>query len=237
MDARRAVWLTLGVVGLLVAALVAATRPALPSWLGGPDRYGAASAVRDDGPHRLRLVGLYGGRGCSAHYDVSAGRSRDSRLVVTVAAHDGATEASCSASLFGASASVTYSGPHPSLVEFAHTPDSRPVLGEEGIPHLLDPRWQVTGESRSQQGLWRRCFTARHDQQVHEVCLTELESTATWRDQPGEERLTVAGRPVRLVMRGRNAFALVGEGSGALQLAAYDETRADVLDLIAQIRG
>ena len=230
MGASRTRWLTLGAVAVLLVAGLAWLRPTPPSWLGGPDRFGAAGAVRDDGPHRLRLVGLYGGHGCSQHYDVSAGRTHGSRLVVTVKAYDGATDAACSPSQFGASASVTYSGPHASLVEFAHTPDSRPVLGSAGLPHLTEPGWQLTGELRSSTGLWRRCFY-RGAGDPAEVCLDQV-AAASWRDRPEEERLVVAGRPVRLVVHGSSGYALVGGSGGQVVAEAHHLTRERLLGLV-----
>lgn len=234
MDARRAVWLTLGAVGVVVLAGLAWLRPTPPSWLGGPDRFGAASAVRDDGPHRLRLVGLYGGDGCSQHYEVSAGRTEGSTLVVTVKAYDGESDAACSPTQFGASAAVTYSGPHASLVRFAHTPDSRPVLGSAGLPHLTEPGWVVVGESRSQAGLWRRCFTRTEGVEHPQVCLDQV-AAASWRDRPDEERLVVAGRPVRLVDRESHRYALVGDSPGGVVLEPSPVTRDRLLELVEKV--
>lgn len=224
----------LGVALSVVVAWLAWSHLTPASWHGGPDRYGAATAVRDDGPHRLRLVGLYGARTCGGRYEVSAGRTHGSTLVVTVKAFDGRTTGACSATQFGVSASVTYSGPHASLVEFAHTPDQEPVLGSAGLPHLTEPGWELSGELRSAAGLWRRCFARTDDSDHPQVCLDQP-AAASWRDRPGEERLVVAGQPVRLVVGNGLAYGLVGERPGGVVVEGYHLTRERFVDLVPKV--
>lgn len=236
MRASRATWLGVVVLGAVVVGGLVWLRHATPAWLGGPDGYGAAAGVVDDaGPHRLRLFGLYGGHGCAATYRVSAGVTRGGVLDVTVATYEHPPSGACSATLFGASATVTYRGDVPTWVRFARASNRIAVVRSATLPHIGQDGWQVSGELVTADRRWYRCFRRPSDTRYAQVCLDQRRARQ-WRDQPYQQHLVVAGRPVTLdVRQAQDEFALVGTGPEAVVLSAFHLDRAEALDVIASL--